>query len=131
MILFNIIIYFLIILIPVTLSTCHLISLMKLYVFFYFFQADPKQVCSALGLCDSKKSKKVDAKPITLALPLKNHLKTILAPVLVAAKPKPAVIESKPLKASGECILCEFVMKELDGILQKNATKVWKHVVIM
>ena len=94
---------------------------------FIFFQADPKQVCTALGLCDSKKSKKVDAKLVARALPLKNHFKTILAPVLVAAKLKPAVIKSKPLKASAECILCEFVMKELDSILQENATKVWKH----
>lgn len=87
-------------------------------------------MCTALGLCDSKKSKKVDAKLVTSSLPLKNHLKTILAPVLVAAKPKPAVIKSKPVKASAECILCEFVMKELDSILQENATQVWKHVVI-
>ncbi|XP_020606225.1 prosaposin-like [Orbicella faveolata] len=85
--------------------------------------ADPKQVCTALGLCDSKKSKKVDAKLVTRALPLKNHLKTILAPVLVAAKPKATVIKSKPFKTSAECILCEFVMKELDSILQENATQ--------
>lgn len=85
--------------------------------------ADPKQVCTALGLCDSKKSKKVDAKLVTSSLPLKNHLKTILAPVLVAAKPKHTVIKSKSIKASAECILCEFVMKELDSILQENATQ--------
>lgn len=98
--------------------------------FFFPFQDDPKQVCTALGLCSSKKSNKVDAKLVTSALPLKNHLKTILAPVLVAAKPSAAVIKSKPFKASGECILCEFIMKELDTILQENATKVWKHVVM-
>ena len=87
-------------------------------------------MCTAVGLCDSKKSKKVDAKLVTSSLPLKNHLKTILAPVLVAAKPKPAVIKTKPVKASTGCILCEFVMKELDDILQENATQVWKRVVI-
>ena len=87
-------------------------------------------MCTALGLCDSKKSNKVDAKLVTSSLPLKNHLKTILAPVLVAAKPKHTVIKSKSIKASDECILCEFVMKELDSILQENATQVWKHVVI-
>ena len=88
-------------------------------------------MCTEVGLCNSKKSKKADAELVTSALPLKNHLKTILAPVLVAAKPKATVINSNPLKASAECILCEFIMKELDSILQENATKVWKHVVIM
>ena len=87
-------------------------------------------MCTALGLCSSMKSNKVDAELVSSALPLKTHLKTILAPVLVAAKPNAAVIKSKPFKASAECILCEFIMKELDTILKENATKVWKHVVM-
>lgn len=105
--------------------------MVKLYFFCVSFQADPKQVCTELGLCTSMKSKKADAKLVTSALPLKNHLKTILAPVLVAAKPPATVIKSKPFKATAECILCEFIMKELDGILKENATKVLTHVVIM
>lgn len=98
--------------------------LVQLCLFFCCFQADPKQVCTALGLCASEKSKKVDAKLITSSLPLKNHLKSIMAPALVAAKPEPTVIKSKPYRASPDCILCEFIMRELDSILQKNATKV-------
>ena len=86
------------------------------------FQSDPQQVCTSLGLCDSKESKKVDAKLIMSSLPLKKHLTTILAPGLAAAKP--AVIKSKPYKASFECVLCEFIMDKLDSILKENATEV-------
>ncbi|KAL9985000.1 hypothetical protein ACROYT_G007351 [Oculina patagonica] len=83
--------------------------------------SDPQQVCTSLGLCNSKKAVKVDAKLITSSVPLKKHLKTIIAPVLAAAKP--AVLKSKPYKASPECVLCEFVMDKLDSILKENATE--------
>lgn len=88
--------------------------------FSFCFQSDPKQVCTALGLCTSMKNKKVDAKLIMSSLPMK----TILAPALVAVKPKLAAIKSKPYKASPECILCEWLMEKLETILKQNATKV-------
>ncbi|KAJ7383615.1 hypothetical protein OS493_026801 [Desmophyllum pertusum] len=81
--------------------------------------SDPKQVCTALGLCTSMKNKKVDAKLIMSSLPMK----TILAPALVAVKPKLAAIKSKPYKASPECILCEWLMEKLATILKQNATE--------
>lgn len=87
------------------------------------FQSDPDQVCTEIGLCTSKESKKVDAKLIMSSLPLKKHLKTILAPGLAIAA-KPAIIKSKPYRASPQCILCEFVMDKLDSILKDNATEV-------
>ena len=77
-----------------------------------------------MGLCDSKKNKQVEAKLIFKPLPLKKQLKTILTPVVLAAKPKAAVVKSKPYKASPECVLCEFIMDKLDSILKENATEV-------
>ena len=38
--------------------------------------------------------------------------------------PKKTVIISKPYKASAACILCEYVITTLKGILSENSTKV-------
>lgn len=77
--------------------------------------SDPKQVCTALGLCSSKQKKVIAAKLIMGSLPLaKNFL---------ASKPKPAVLKSKPYRASPLCIICEFAMTELKTLLSENATQ--------
>lgn len=58
--------------------------------------------------------KTVAAQLIFDSLPLKKHL----------FAPKKTVISSKPYKASAVCILCEYVMTTLKGILSENSTKV-------
>jgi len=44
-------------------------------------------------------------------------------PVL-ASKAKPAILKSKPYRASPQCVLCEFVMNELKSLINENSTKV-------
>ncbi|KAK2572888.1 Prosaposin [Acropora cervicornis] len=75
--------------------------------------ADPQKVCTALGLCTSQVKKSVAAQLIFNSLPLEKHL----------FAPKKTVITSKPYKASATCILCEYVMTTLKGILSENSTK--------
>ncbi|XP_015757258.1 PREDICTED: prosaposin-like [Acropora digitifera] len=75
--------------------------------------ADPQKVCTALGLCTSQVKKTVAAQLIFNSLPLKKHL----------FAPKKTVIISKPYKASAACILCEYVITTLKGILNENSTK--------
>ena len=66
---------------------------------------DPDTVCKAISLCSANG---VSAK-------------TREAAVLKKEK----VMESKvTAKASPQCVLCEFVMKQLDDILGQNATQV-------
>ena len=58
--------------------------------------------------------KSVAAQLIFNSLPVKKHL----------FAPKKTFISSKPYKASAVCILCEYVMTTLKGILSENSTKV-------
>lgn len=78
------------------------------------FQADPQKVCTALGLCSAQVKKSVAAQLIFNSLPLKERF----------FAPKKTVISSKPYRASATCILCEYVMTTLKGILNENSTKV-------
>lgn len=84
------------------------------------YLADPQQLCTMLGLCSSK-VKQVEAKLIFK--PLQKQMKTLMTPLVLAAKHKSAVVKSKPFKASPQCILCEFIMDKLDSILKQNATR--------
>lgn len=88
-------------------------------------------MCIELGFCIFMKSKKVDVKFVISVLFLKNYLKTILVLVFVVVKFLVIVIKFKFFKVIVECILCEFIMKEFDGILKENVIKVLKYVVIM
>ncbi|XP_028408448.1 prosaposin-like isoform X2 [Dendronephthya gigantea] len=63
---------------------------------------DPSKVCTELGLCNAT-SKAVDRFEMALLRPA---LKKVEAPT-----------------GSAECIICEFVMKELDSILGDKATR--------
>lgn len=83
---------------------------------------DPKQVCTALGMCAAKDKSAILATLLKNSIPYEN-----LVPVLesgpIIMKP---VKKSHPLKkidASPECILCEFVMRELDNLVSENATQ--------
>lgn len=58
--------------------------------------------------------KSVAAQLIFNSLPQEKHL----------FAPKKTVIISKPYKASAACILCEYVITTLKGILSENSTKV-------
>lgn len=90
----------------------HCLAPTKIYVFCY--QSNPQQVCTALGLCAAKQSNKVAAKLILSSLPLKQlHLAA-----------RPAVLKSKPYRASSQCILCEFVMDKLKTLLSEGGTQV-------
>ncbi|XP_031562328.1 prosaposin-like [Actinia tenebrosa] len=76
---------------------------------------DPKEDCTKLGLCAASKEK-IMATILRKAMPSK----------LVASlkTKKRHVLKSKyPIKASAECILCEFIAKELDQMLGNNATQ--------
>ncbi|RMX42497.1 hypothetical protein pdam_00020424 [Pocillopora damicornis] len=84
------------------------------------YLADPQQACTTLGLCSSE-VKQVDAKLIFK--PLKKQMIKLVKPLALAAKHKPVVVKSKPVKTSAECILCEFIMDKLDSILKQNATR--------
>lgn len=94
-----------------------------------FFSQDPGTICSDLGLCNSSKNI-VPAVPIKLAaVPLKPApVKTLLSaapiPVLILAKEVKKAKPAKSPKASLQCTLCEFVMKELDGLLKDQETEV-------
>jgi len=59
-------------------------------------ELDPSTVCNAIGFCS--------ASPVRIATPAKNTPK-------------------KKVKASAQCVLCEFVMKEVDQMLESNATQ--------
>lgn len=60
-------------------------------------ELDPSTVCNAIGFCA--------ASPIRAATPVK----------FTPAK--------KNLKTSGQCVLCEFIMKEVDQLLENNSTQ--------
>jgi len=77
--------------------------------------ANPKQICTELHLCSASKEK-IMAALLEKALP--NKLKAF-APKFG----KQILKASKPVKASPQCILCEFIASKLDQMLGNNATQ--------
>ncbi|XP_053383474.1 uncharacterized protein LOC123564714 [Mercenaria mercenaria] len=65
-------------------------------------EIDPTTICTILSLCSTK-----TVSPLA---------------TLVKILPEKATALDK-LKSSGECVICEFVMKELDSILEDNSTQ--------
>jgi len=81
--------------------------------------ADPKQVCTELGLCSASKEK-VMAVLLNKALPIK--MKAFKSGISLKKHAKNA-LKAMPVKASAKCILCEFIASKLDQMLAKNATQ--------
>ncbi|KAK3726300.1 hypothetical protein QZH41_012728 [Actinostola sp. cb2023] len=78
--------------------------------------ANPKQLCIEFGLCSASREK-IMAVLLQKALPVK--LKSFAGFNL-----KKHILKAiNPVKASAECILCEFIASELDDLLGKNATQ--------
>jgi saposin len=80
--------------------------------------ADPKQVCTELGLCSASKEK-VMAVLLSKALPIK--MKTFAG--ITMKKHARNLLKAMPVKSSAECILCKFVAAKLDDMLAQNATQ--------
>ena len=78
--------------------------------FILLFCQDATKICDELGLCNSTK-KAVDVVKAVSLQPAqkieKNEIKNVKSPA-----------------AGPQCVICEFVMKELDSILGDNTTKV-------
>ena len=81
-------------------------------------------MCSELGLCSAKDKNVVMAQLLSKALPMQKNLGAIFMPGPVIVKPKPVVVRRTHVRASAQCTICEFAMRELDGILKENSTKV-------
>ena len=77
---------------------------------------DPKIRCRALGFCSKESSNDV-----TDYLTVLTRLATPEAPVNAVKAPVNVV---KPVKGSSTCLMCEFVMREIDSMLSGNATEV-------
>ena len=95
----------------------------------HFSFQDPASICAEIGLCNSTKKviSAVLLEPAVMFAPKpKIFFPMAPGPVLIGAekqaKAKPV---DTPPKVSVECVVCEFMMKELDGILGENATKVF------
>ncbi|XP_048579093.1 prosaposin [Nematostella vectensis] len=72
--------------------------------------SDGKKLCTEIGLCTANK--------------VKAMLVQAAASHKVMFTPKKHVLKATyPVKTSTECVLCEFVMKELDDMLSKNSTQ--------
>ena len=91
-----------------------------------FFAQDPPSLCAALGLCNSTK-KVIQAAQLKPSKALGSHLFLPLAPAQVKIVDTVSLgnaVKHITPKGGEECVLCEFIMKELDGILGDNATEV-------
>jgi len=76
---------------------------------------NPNEICHAIGFCTTEGD--IIRKSI-----LKRGQNMQLTPVLAVEPVKPKK-EVHNVKASTQCVLCEFVIRELDGMLTKNASE--------
>uniref|UniRef100_A0A3Q2CDA2 Prosaposin n=1 Tax=Cyprinodon variegatus TaxID=28743 RepID=A0A3Q2CDA2_CYPVA len=82
----------------------------------------PKEICTLAGFCAAMK-KSVPMLNLQAAKTVP-AAKTIMAKVFPATKLEPAV--SKPMvrvRESGTCAICEFVMKQLESMLEDHTTE--------
>lgn len=80
-----------------------------------YFQ-NPAEDCQALGFCSAKEYPLIDMQPAEIEI---THDDVI---ALQQNGPKMTHVGT-----SVQCVLCEFVMTQLDNMLTQNATEVRRH----
>jgi saposin len=78
-------------------------------------ELDPSAICATLGLCSSSDTH----------APINTQGDNVIRDPVREATPsrKPVSTPAKPVASSPQCVLCEFVMNQLEGLLRKNATE--------
>lgn len=81
---------------------------------------DPKQLCKELSLCSTKEKSVIFATLLKKSLPHDNLIAEVLEPGPVLMEQQHSV---KKDGTSTKCILCEFIMREMENEISKKSTQ--------